>query len=230
MHHLDKRREVGLHQGLGVERRQAPALALGVVRVWRGTDLEPEDDHLLEGPRVGAAGIETDREIGDHVHTRMAGVPVLLAGHVLRPDVETHPFGVLGGEPPDPDRVGVAQFLRPASPVGVLLVLGDHRPDREALQLQPLRQLPSPELDVRLVLDDVPDALQRLVLQRPDLIAVDHAFFVERSAGPVEVGQVDPFGSVDRARCDVQHVQEQPTGRRIGRGLRLRERRDRVHR
>ncbi|MPM87419.1 hypothetical protein SDC9_134515 [bioreactor metagenome] len=42
VHHLDEGSEISLHDRLRIERRQTPALALGVVRVGRGADLEVE--------------------------------------------------------------------------------------------------------------------------------------------------------------------------------------------
>ncbi len=80
-----------------MERRQAPILPVGVERVGRGSDRHFRGQQVLPLPGVGAARIESDRQVL-HDADRLRGRSQLTIDQPLLPGVEVDRRGVFLGE------------------------------------------------------------------------------------------------------------------------------------
>ena len=176
---LDERLVVGVAQPPRHERRRAPVLALAVERVRRRADADAVGQHVLPGPRVGAAAGDADRQVLDHGHAVGRGGELQLE-HPLQPGVEGDDGAVLldeGGQR-RAARAGAAPRARRAS-------------RRRAPRRSPPRW-PSPAASAPAPRASGANAspppwakkirMQHLALARPDGVAVDQLAVGQRAA------------------------------------------------
>ncbi len=124
---------------IGPPRRLGPVLPELVVLIrWRA-GADPERQHILQRPRVGAVGVHPDRQVV-HDAQRHPGLHrgglrrgQLVIEQPLQPAVEVDGLRVRGGERRDRRAVRVAEFRGPPMPVGAVH-LGQCTPGGEVVE------------------------------------------------------------------------------------------------
>ncbi len=177
---LRQRPVPGRRQRPRVVRRQRPVLPALVERVRRRADAEPAGEELLAGPRVRAAGVRADREVGDDAdrHARPSRAAACAAATWSATSHWTQAWNsaCAARSPRRTSASAAARVAQPGRPGPVVgaVHLGQRAPGRPVLECPPVPGAERVERRLPLVGQrHLPQHFQRLALGRPDGVPVD---------------------------------------------------------
>ena len=209
-HRLHERLVPGGGEPVRDEWRQPPVLAADDVAIGGTPDARARREDVLPHPRVGAVGIDADRQVLHERDLRTRGAELTI-DQPLEPRVECHAIRVLVGEAAHAVGVGSAMLDRPRLPLASML-FSKRAEDCVLVQSGALRAV---RVERRVAGESAPEPLQRTHLQREDAIAIDLALGVQRVAFFDERREPRPLvaRAGDVFDADVQRIPEAPAAR-----------------